>query len=109
MKPLGPIPAGYETIDGELAIGGCKASALADDAGTTPLFVYSAEMIRAKFPKVLAISGAHQYEAVVGAVHEEEAAAVERALDDRQRRVPRRATNRSSPRPPHRRRRGRSK
>jgi ribosomal protein S12 methylthiotransferase len=29
-----------------------------------------AEMIRAKYPKVLAISGAHQYEAVVGAVHE---------------------------------------
>ncbi len=28
-----------------------------------------AEMIRARFPKVLAISGAHQYEAVVGAVH----------------------------------------
>ena len=29
-----------------------------------------AAMIRARFPKVLAISGAHQYEAVVGAVHE---------------------------------------
>jgi ribosomal protein S12 methylthiotransferase len=29
-----------------------------------------ADMIRARFPKVLAISGAHQYEAVVGAVHE---------------------------------------
>ena len=29
-----------------------------------------AEMIRARFPKVLAISGAHQYEAVVSAVHE---------------------------------------
>jgi ribosomal protein S12 methylthiotransferase len=29
-----------------------------------------AEMIRARFPKVLAISGAHQYEAVVNAVHE---------------------------------------
>ncbi len=29
-----------------------------------------AEMIRARFPKVLAISGAHQYEAVVGAVHQ---------------------------------------
>ena len=28
-----------------------------------------AEMIRARFPQVLAISGAHQYEAVVGAVH----------------------------------------
>ena len=29
-----------------------------------------AEMIRARFPQVLAISGAHQYEAVVGAVHD---------------------------------------
>ena len=29
-----------------------------------------AEMIRARYPKVLAISGAHQYEAVVGAVHD---------------------------------------
>jgi ribosomal protein S12 methylthiotransferase len=29
-----------------------------------------AAMIRAKYPKVLAISGAHQYEAVVSAVHE---------------------------------------
>ncbi len=29
-----------------------------------------AEMIRARFPKVLAISGAHQYEAVVEAVHQ---------------------------------------
>jgi ribosomal protein S12 methylthiotransferase len=29
-----------------------------------------AEMIRARYPKVLAISGAHQYEEVVGAVHQ---------------------------------------
>ena len=29
-----------------------------------------AEMIRAKFPRVLAVTGAHQYEEVVGAVHE---------------------------------------
>ncbi len=29
-----------------------------------------ADMIRARFPKVLAISGAHQYESVVSAVHE---------------------------------------
>ncbi len=29
-----------------------------------------AEAIRAKFPQVLAVTGAHQYEAVVGAVHE---------------------------------------
>ncbi|MCR2833685.1 pyridoxal-dependent decarboxylase, exosortase A system-associated [Parerythrobacter lacustris] len=41
MKPLGPIPAGFETIDGELAIGGMTASALVEQAGRTPLFVYS--------------------------------------------------------------------
>ena len=29
-----------------------------------------AEMIRAKFPGILAVTGAHQYEEVVGAVHE---------------------------------------
>jgi ribosomal protein S12 methylthiotransferase len=29
-----------------------------------------AELIRAKFPRVLAVTGAHQYEEVVGAVHE---------------------------------------
>jgi diaminopimelate decarboxylase len=44
MKPLGPIPAGYETRDGELAIGGRKASELAAEG--TPVFVYSAELIR---------------------------------------------------------------
>ncbi|KPF65299.1 pyridoxal-dependent decarboxylase, exosortase A system-associated [Porphyrobacter sp. AAP60] len=41
MKPVGPIPAGYETIGGELAIGGKRASELAAEAGRTPLFVYS--------------------------------------------------------------------
>ena len=46
MKPLGPIPAGYEAIAGELAIGGRPASALVEQAGGTPLFVYSAELIR---------------------------------------------------------------
>ena len=40
-KPVGPIPAGYETLDGELAIGGRKASDLVEEAGRTPLFVYS--------------------------------------------------------------------
>ena len=29
-----------------------------------------AEMIRARFPDVLAVTGAHQYEQVVGAVHD---------------------------------------
>ena len=46
MKPLGPIPPGCEAIDGELAIGGRTASALVANAGETPLFVYSAELIR---------------------------------------------------------------
>jgi diaminopimelate decarboxylase len=41
MKPVGPIPAGYEAIDGELAIGGRRVSDLVAEAGRTPLFVYS--------------------------------------------------------------------
>ena len=46
MKPLGPIPPGFEPIGGELAIGGRTASARVENAGGTPLFVYSAELIR---------------------------------------------------------------
>lgn len=46
MKPLGPIPPGFETTGGELAIGGRTASELVGRAGGTPLFVYSAELIR---------------------------------------------------------------
>lgn len=46
MKPLGPIPHGFEAIDGELAVGGVKASELAARAGRTPVFVYSSELIR---------------------------------------------------------------
>ncbi len=40
-KPLGPIPAGYGALGGELAIGGRMASDLVEAAGKTPLFVYS--------------------------------------------------------------------
>ncbi|MXO59522.1 pyridoxal-dependent decarboxylase, exosortase A system-associated [Altererythrobacter salegens] len=46
MKPLGPIPAGYDSIGGELAVGGKPASALVEQAGGTPLFVYSADLMR---------------------------------------------------------------
>jgi diaminopimelate decarboxylase len=46
VKPLGPIPPGFAAIDGELAIGGRTASALAESAGATPLFAYSGDMIR---------------------------------------------------------------
>ncbi len=47
MKPLGPIPSGFAAIDGELAIGGRKASALVAEAGT-PMFVYDGALITAR-------------------------------------------------------------
>ena len=63
MKPLGPIPAGYAAIDGELAIDGQRASALVAQAGSTPLFVYSTALLRqrmgslrAAMPERLAIN-----------------------------------------------------
>ena len=62
MKPLGPIPAGYAARDGQLAIGGFTARELVAQAGGTPLFVYSRQMLdsrmaelRAAMPERLAI------------------------------------------------------
>ena len=52
MKPLGPIPAGYHAIEGELAIGGRKASELVLKAGDTPLFVYSSDMLTARIEQL---------------------------------------------------------
>ena len=49
MKPLGPIPAGYKAgAGGELLVGGMTASALAEQAGSTPLFVYPRELMNAR-------------------------------------------------------------
>ena len=48
MKATGPIPAGYSAINGELAIGGMTASSLVEQAGDTPLFVYSSDHLRAR-------------------------------------------------------------
>lgn len=45
MKPLGPIPLGFNALDGELAVNGRKLSELAAGEGT-PLFAYSADLIR---------------------------------------------------------------
>ena len=60
-KPLGPIPPGFAAIDGELAIGGRKASDLAGETGT-PLFVYARDRLtdrvaalRAAMPARLAL------------------------------------------------------
>jgi len=46
VKPMGPIPAGFESEDGMLLIGGRGVAAIADEAGETPLFVYDAALIR---------------------------------------------------------------
>jgi diaminopimelate decarboxylase len=61
MKPLGPIPEGYQSIDGELAVGGRKFSEIEAKSGT-PLFVYSRALIerrmadlRAAMPPTLKI------------------------------------------------------
>lgn len=48
MKPLGPIPPGFDAIDGVLAIDGRKVTDLVTEAGSTPLFVYSRAMLTAK-------------------------------------------------------------
>ncbi|MFM7377205.1 MAG: pyridoxal-dependent decarboxylase, exosortase A system-associated [Erythrobacter sp.] len=45
MKPVGPIPPGFETIGGELAIAGRRASEWVAEAGRTPLFVYSKSLL----------------------------------------------------------------
>ena len=62
MKPLGPIPAGFDGADGVLAIGGTPVTALVEQAGGTPLFVYSrghierrVAALRAAMPPRLAI------------------------------------------------------
>ena len=62
MKPLGPIPKGFAARKGELVIAGKTVRELVRQAGDTPLFVYSAERLRARMaslraamPKRLAI------------------------------------------------------
>ncbi|RKF23237.1 pyridoxal-dependent decarboxylase, exosortase A system-associated [Altericroceibacterium spongiae] len=45
MKPLGPIPHGFETVNGQLAVAGQTAEMLVKRAGDTPLFVYSSAII----------------------------------------------------------------
>ena len=54
MKPIGPIPPGFEAIGGELAIGGKRASDLVLEAGSTPLFVYSRDRLDARMAELRA-------------------------------------------------------
>jgi len=54
MKPLGPIPPGYETVDGVLAIGCTPVTEFVRRSGGTPLVVYSREMIRSRVAQLRA-------------------------------------------------------
>ncbi|MEO0461989.1 MAG: pyridoxal-dependent decarboxylase, exosortase A system-associated [Pseudomonadota bacterium] len=53
-KPLGPIPPGFESLDGELAIGGRRASDLVAEAGRTPVFVYARDRLDARMAQLRA-------------------------------------------------------
>jgi diaminopimelate decarboxylase len=54
MKPMGAIPAGFEAIDGKLAIGGVTYDALIEQAADTPLFVYDFALIEARIVRLRA-------------------------------------------------------
>lgn len=54
MKPLGPIPAGFEAIDGVLAVGGRPVTQWVERAGSTPLFLYSTEHLRRRVAELRA-------------------------------------------------------
>jgi len=54
MKPLGPIPDGFTAVDGVLAVDGVPVTDLVERAGDTPLFVYSAERVRAQVARLRA-------------------------------------------------------
>jgi diaminopimelate decarboxylase len=52
VKPLGPIPAGWDSLGGELAADGRKVAALAIEG--TPLFVYSRALIERRMAELRA-------------------------------------------------------
>ena len=54
MKPLGPIPAGYDAIEGVLAIGGRPVTEWVEQAGDTPLFLYSGDLVRQRVAQLRA-------------------------------------------------------
>lgn len=54
MKPMGPIPPEYLAGEGELRIGGRRATELVAEAGDTPLFVYDAGMVGARIARLRA-------------------------------------------------------
>ena len=54
MKPLGPVPPGFDVRDGILTLDGQDAVALVEAAGRTPAFVYSRALIAARVARLRA-------------------------------------------------------
>ncbi len=54
MKPVGPIPPGFDCVEGELAIAGRRVSEWVAEAGRTPLFVYSKALLDARMAELRA-------------------------------------------------------
>jgi len=54
VKALGPIPQGYAAIGGVLAVAGRPVTEWVEQAGETPLFLYSADLIRARVAQLRA-------------------------------------------------------
>ncbi|MFT4057001.1 MAG: pyridoxal-dependent decarboxylase, exosortase A system-associated [Novosphingobium sp.] len=54
MKALGPIPSGYEAVDGVLAIGGRPVTHWVEEAGATPVFLYGADLLRGRVAQLRA-------------------------------------------------------
>jgi diaminopimelate decarboxylase len=46
VKALGPIPAGYDAVDGVLLVGGAPVTQWVEQAGSTPLFLYDGALVR---------------------------------------------------------------
>ena len=51
MKPMGSIPAYYQSVGGHLVIGGRTGEELVAAAGDTPLFVYDMDIVRARIAR----------------------------------------------------------
>lgn len=54
MKPTGPIPHGFEAVDGELAVGGVGLAEMEAKAGRTPFFAYSRTLIEHRIAQLRA-------------------------------------------------------
>jgi len=54
MKPIGPIPQGYASRDGVLAVDGTPVTQILAQVGATPAFVYSSALLRGRVAQLRA-------------------------------------------------------